>query len=649
MFCAKIRKNMLTFRLCILRKNCIFAFMENMWILRQLSTADRLTANKLAAEINQSAVMGELLVARGIRTFEQARNFFRPDLNMLHDPMLMKDMDKAVERLTRAVINKETIMVYGDYDVDGITAVALVYTILIGILPKENLRYYIPNRDREGYGVSIAGIDEAARRGATLMITLDCGIKAVDKVAYAHSKGIDVIICDHHQVGDELPEAVAVLDPKRSDCEYPYKELSGCGVGFKLMQAFAQKNGIELQNNKDNGPTTPLFHCLDLLALSIASDIVPITGENRILAYHGMKQINSNRASTGVKGLLKVCGLTDESGKLTKEITITDIVFKVGPRLNASGRLHEATEAVELLVNHNEEKIQRISKNINDYNSERKTLDSRMTEEAKKQVYADPDHDKKKAIVVYNPEWTKGVVGIVASRLCEEFYKPVVVLTRTQNDDENSDFVISGSARSVGGFDLYAAIDSCSDILLNWGGHTYAAGLSMKEDKLTDFAERFEKYVAQHITEEQQKPLINIDAELHFSDIIDYNNKFWNVLKQFEPFGPGNTKPIFVTRGVSNVWGEAPVGGRISFSKLVGAEKKHLKLIVTDGSCYKTRRGADESSQQAQINGIGFNMWEFFEPLVNGIPLDVCYQLEENHFRDKKSLQITVKDIKISE
>lgn len=623
--------------------------MENNWIIQQCRPQDRLDANRLAQEINQSPVMGELLVARGIRTYEQARQFFRPDLGRLHDPMLMKDMDKAVERLTRATINKETIMIYGDYDVDGITAVALVYTILIGIHPKQNLRYYIPNRDREGYGVSYSGIDEAARRGATLMITLDCGIKAVEKVEYAKQRGIDVIICDHHQVGDVLPDAVAVLDPKREDCEYPYKELSGCGVGFKLMQAFAEKNGIPLEKNNDPY-CTPLFSCLDLLTLSIASDIVPITGENRILAYHGMRQINGNKASTGVKGLLKVCGLADENGKIIKEITITDIVFKVGPRLNASGRLHEATEAVELLINHNEKKIEEISQNIDDYNQERKNLDSKMTEEAKQQVYDDPEHDRKCAIVVYDPNWTKGVVGIVASRLCEEFYKPVIVLTRTQVKENDGDTaVISGSARSVGGFDLYAAIDSCSDILQNWGGHTYAAGLSMTEDKLEEFAMRFEKYVAEHITPDQQQPLIQIDAELHFADIIDYNNKFWNVLKQFEPFGPGNAKPIFVTRGVTDVFANTSDFNRRTLSKLVGAEKKHLKLTVTDGSYYKTKKGADEQSQQAQINGIAFNMSDYFTYLQNGTPLDICYQLEENHFREKKSLQMTIRDIKISQ
>ena len=617
----------------------LYVNMKNKWIIDHIPASDRQQAGVLAQDINQSHVIGELLAARGVHTFEEARQFFRPDLKMLHDPMLMKDMDKALDRLTKAIVNKEKIMIYGDYDVDGITAVALVYLMLIKIHPQSELNYYIPNRETEGYGVSIQGIETAAKWGAKLLITLDCGIKAVDMVNEAKMRGIDVIICDHHQVGDTLPAAVAVLDPKRGDCHYPYDELSGCGVGFKLMQAFANANPGHL----------PLFEHLDLLALSIAADIVPITGENRILAFHGMRQIN-RKPSEGIKGLLQVCGLADEDGKANKEISITDIVFKVGPRLNASGRLHDAKEAVRLLINHNEEQITQKSQLIEEYNSERKKLDNTMTEEAKQLVMEDPQFDKKCAIVLYNPSWVKGVVGIVASRMCEIFYKPAIVLTRTQRHDvpsqEQSEFIVSGSARSVGGFDLYAAIDSCSDLLLNWGGHTYAAGISLKEENLEEFRHRFEKYVAEHITEEQKHPVIHIDAELTFADIMNHNNKFWNTLKQFEPFGPGNTKPVFVTRGVKGLTMRTSDGTEVHLCKLVGAEKKHLKLTVTDGTCYSVKNGQEEKTVQTQINGIAFNMSDFYPTIIQGQPIDICYQLEENHFREKKSLQLTVRDIK---
>ena len=619
--------------------------MKNRWIKKSINPKEKQQAAALAKEINQSPIIGELLAARGVHTYDEARRFFRPDLSQLHDPMLMKDMDRALARLTKAIANKEKIMIYGDYDVDGITAVALVYSMLIAIHPQSELNYYIPNRELEGYGVSLRGIQAAADWGANLMITLDCGIKAVAMVEKARQHGIDVIICDHHQVGERLPDAVAVLDPKRPDCHYPYDELSGCGVGYKLMQAFADAN----KEDKYLHERLKLNEHLDLLALSIASDIVPITGENRILAYHGMKQIN-HKPSEGVKGLLKVCGLVDNDGKVIKEITITDIVFKVGPRLNASGRLHDAKEAVRLLINHDENEIIATSEAIDKYNSERKTLDRAMTDEAKQLVADDPDSARKSAIVVYNPEWNKGVVGIVASRMCEEFFKPAIVLTRTKIASADStadlDYVISGSARSVGGFDLYSAIDSCSDLLLNWGGHTYAAGLSMPEENLGEFCRRFEEYVSKHITEEQKNPVIHIDAPLTFADIMNHNNKFWNTLKQFEPFGPGNVRPVFLTRGVTGLTMTTSDGSNVHLSKLVGAEKKHLKLTVTDGTSYVAKSGPDEKNMPTQINGIAFNMSEFYPDILSGEPLDLCYQLEENHFRDKKSLQIMVRDIR---
>jgi single-stranded-DNA-specific exonuclease len=573
--------------------------MINKWIYRTLTEQQIEIQNKLAEELSISPTLAQLLVQRDILTYEDARRFFRPDLADLHDPFLMKDMDLAVSRLTKAMQKNEKIMVYGDYDVDGTTSVALVYKFLKQFY--SNIDFYIPDRYNEGYGISILGIDYAATNDFKLIIALDCGIKAVEKVKYALSLGVDFIICDHHTPDDVLPPAVAVLDSKRDDCTYPYKHLSGCGVGFKLMQAFA------ITNNIDFSQLTPL---LDLVALSIASDIVPITGENRILAFYGLKQINSN-PSIGLKGILDVCGLSE------KEITISDIVFKIGPRINASGRMKLASEAVELLVSSDHVFAKEKSGTINEYNNDRKDLDKNITDEAIALIGADKRYKKRKSIVVHKPDWHKGVIGIVASRLSEEFYKPSIVLT-------NSNGLASGSARSVSGFDIYKAIDSCRDLLENFGGHMYAAGLSLKEENIPEFTRRFEEFVSENILETQTYPQIDIDAVLEFKDITP---KFFRVLKQFGPFGPGNMKPIFASKKVFD----------FGTSRLVGKEQEHLKLELVD------------SSSENVINGIAFRMYEYNDHLKALNPLDICYTLEENSFNGNTSIQLMIRDIKIDE
>ena len=571
--------------------------MINIWNYRNLTGQQIEIQKQLSEELSISPILSQLLVQRDILTYDDARSFFRPDLSDLHDPFLMADMQNAVDRLTLAMKRNEKILVYGDYDVDGTTSVSLVYKFLKQFY--SNIDFYIPDRYNEGYGISIQGIDFAAANDYKLVIALDCGIKAIDKVKYALTQGVDFIICDHHTPDDVLPPAVAVLDPKRDDCNYPYKHLSGCGVGFKLMQAFA------LTNNIDFSQLTPL---LDLLALSIASDIVPITGENRILAFYGLKQINSNPC-VGLKGILDVCGLTD------KEITISDIVFKIGPRINASGRMKLAYEAVELLVSSDHVFAKEKSDTINEYNNDRKDLDKYITDEAIALIEADKRYTVRKSIVVHKSDWHKGVIGIVASRLSEEYYKPSIVLT-------NSNGLASGSARSVSGFDIYKAIDSCRDLLENFGGHMYAAGLSMKEENVIAFTERFEKFVSDNILEEQTFPQIEIDAILEFKDITP---KFFRVLKQFGPFGPGNMKPVFVSKRVFD----------FGTSRLVGKEQEHLKLELID------------SSSENVMNGIAFRMHEFNEPLKALNPLDICYTLEENTFNGNTTTQLMIKDIKI--
>lgn len=534
---------------------------------------------------------------RGIDSAAEAKRFFRPQLSELHNPFLMKDMNIAVERLNRAMGKKERILIYGDYDVDGTTAVALVYKFLQQFY--SNIDYYIPDRYNEGYGVSKKGVDYAYETGVKLIIVLDCGIKAVKEIAYAKEKGIDFIICDHHVPDEVLPQAVAILNPKRHDSTYPYHHLSGCGVGFKFMQAFALNNGIEFHQ------LTPL---LDLVAVSIASDIVPIMGENRILAYHGLRQLNSN-PSIGLKAIIDVCGLAE------RDITMSDIVFKIGPRINASGRIQNGKEAVDLLIEKDFQQALEKSNRINRYNETRKDLDKSMTEEANKIVDQLSDLSQRRTIVIYNEAWHKGVIGIVASRLTEIYYRPAVVLTRT-------DGLATGSARSVSGFDVYKAIENCRDLLENFGGHTYAAGLSMKVENVPEFTRRFEDYVTSHILPEQTSATINIDAQLDFRDITP---KFFFDLKKFNPFGPDNHKPVFATLNVYDY----------GTSKVVGRDQEHIKLELVDNKSNNV------------MNGIAFGQSSQARYIKTKQSFNICYTIEENTHK-RGEIQLQIEDIKPS-
>ena len=548
-------------------------------------------AKALSKALGLHPILGRLLVNRGITEVGEARRFFHPQLNELLDPLLFRDMDKAVDRLNLALARKERIMVYGDYDVDGCTAVALVYKFLEQYY--SNIDYCIPDRYEEGYGVSIQGVDYAYDTGVKLVIVLDCGIKAIETIAYAKQKGIDFIICDHHVPDDELPPAVAILNAKRRDATYPYTDLSGCGVGFKFMQAFAQSNGIEFSK---------LIPLLDLCAVSIASDIVPIMGENRILAYHGLRQLNAN-PSVGLKAIMDICGLTG------REITMSDIIFKIGPRINASGRVQNGRETVTLLVE-KEEKAARMQANlINHYNDQRKDLDKSMTEEANR-IVENLDHEhESKAIVIYNEEWHKGVIGIVASRLTEVFCRPAVVLTR-------SDEFATGSARSVGGFDVYKAVESCRDLLENFGGHTYAAGLTMRVEHVEEFKQRFIKYVEENIDPAQTMAQIDIEATIDFRDIT---RKFFTDLKRFNPYGPNNPRPIFCTHQVYDY----------GTSKVVGREQEHIKLELVDGKSANV------------MNGIAFGQSSQARYIKTKQSFDIAYAIEENtHKRGEVQLQI---------
>jgi len=577
--------------------------MANKWKLIPYTPEQLAQSDFLAQHLDISPILAKLLVQRGITTEDDAKEFFKPDLKKLHNPFLMKDMDKAVERLNKALGNKERIMVYGDYDVDGTTAVALVYKFLQQ--NTSDIGYYIPDRYTEGYGISYKGMDFAAENGYTLIIALDCGIKAVEKIRYAKERGIDFIICDHHVPDDTLPDAIAVLDAKRADNTYPYDQLSGCGVGFKFMQAFAINNKIELSR---------LFPLLDLVVVSIASDIVPISGENRILAYHGLKQLNSN-SSIGLKSIIEVCGIREKD----RELTISDIVFKIGPRINASGRIQTGNESVELLVTKNADVARQKSEEINQYNQTRKGLDKDMTEAANLAIQNAKDLVMKKGIVVYDESWSKGVIGIVASRLTEEYYRPAIVLTRTDN-------LATGSARSVPGFDIYKAIEHCRELLENFGGHTYAAGLSMKVENVPAFKERFENYVADNIRPEQLIPTIDIDAEIRFQDITP---RFFKKLKQFNPFGPENNKPIFCTRHVYDY----------GTSRLVGKEQEHIKLELVDKL----------SERNVIMNGIAFGLHEHSSYIKAQKPIDIVYTIEENSYNGNTSIQLLIKDIRLSE
>lgn len=573
--------------------------LEKKWIVRE--PGNPALVRQLTSELGIDQALANLLVQRNIKTFAEAKSFFRPQLENLHDPFLMKDMEKAVKRLSEAIDNQEKILIYGDYDVDGTTAVALVYSFLRRFCEKTS-DYYIPDRYNEGYGVSYKGIDWAADHGFTLIITLDCGIKAVEKVKYAKERGIDIIICDHHLPDEKLPNAVAVLDPKRSDCDYPFDDLSGCGVGFKFMQAFASSRGI---------PFTELVPLLDLLVVSIASDLVSITGENRILAHFGLKQLNESPR----KGLLSVIKL---SGLEKHVITIDDIVFKIGPRINAAGRMESGKTAVDLLISRSDVEAKEIGDTINTHNNDRKNIDREITIEALEMAITADGFAKKKATVVYNPNWHKGVVGIVASRLVETYYRPTIVLTQSNG-------LITGSARSIPGFDLYEAIESCSDLLENFGGHMYAAGLTLKVDNFDEFCRRFEAFVADKVTEEILTPIVNIDTYLDFKQITA---KFFRVLKQFQPFGPGNLSPVFLTENVYD-------NGN---GRKVGSDNGHLKLELIQ-----------EDDPHRHISAIAFNRSEHFDHLHAGNPVDICYSVAENYYRGIANIQLRVKDIKLKE
>ena len=568
---------------------------EKIWKLREGTDADNV--RQLSSELGVDPVLAELLVQRGVCTFEQARSFFRPSLDDLHDPFLMTDMDKAVERVHQAVAAGEKILVYGDYDVDGTTAVSLVYSFLRRLTRR--IDFYIPERYDEGYGVSYKGIDWASENGFGLIITLDCGIKANEKVEYARERGIDMIICDHHLPENELPKAVAVLDPKREDCHYPFDDLSGCGVGFKLVQAYSQKYDI---------PFETLIPLLDLLVVSIASDLVSVTDENRVLAHFGLKQLNSHPRE-GLSAMIQLAAL--EPGHLT----IDDIVFKIGPRINAAGRMESGRIAVELLTASDVREAIRIGNEINEHNNERKNIDRRITQEALEMVESGRCLSSGKATIVYNPEWHKGVVGIVASRLVEAYYKPTIVFTKSQGG------LITGSARSVHGFDLYDAIESCADLLENFGGHLYAAGLTLKEENIPAFCQRIEKHISGTIIPEMETPVVDIDAMLNFSQITP---KFLRILKQFQPFGPGNAAPVFRT---DNVYDNG-------MGRKVGAEGGHLKLELIQ-----------ESHPYHHISAIAFNMADYFDHIKAGNPIDVCYSIVENYYRGTSNTQLRVKDL----
>ncbi len=578
---------------------------EKQWVV--LPQGDSAKVEGLARELGLSPVLANLLVQRGVETPDQAAGFFSPSLDHLHDPFLMKDMDRAIERISRAVADKETVMIWGDYDVDGTSAVALLY-IFLRRLGHENLMFYIPDRYKEGYGISKRGIDYAKAHDVALIITLDCGIKAVEKVAYARELGIDFIVTDHHLAGPKLPKAVAVLDPKRPDCEYPFKELSGCGVGFKIAQAYCQSHDIDFAE---------IERLLDLVVISIASDIVPVIGENRILAYYGLERLNT-KPNKGLASIIKICGLGEGH-----RISIDDIVFKIGPRINAAGRMRMGEEdefsgghsAVNLMIERDEDAAGLFGAQIDEANSDRKNIDRTVTQEAHDYIESNPALKAMKCTVIYNPKWMKGIVGIVASRLIETYYRPTVVLTMSNG-------FATGSARSVPGFDLYGAVESCADLLENFGGHMYAAGLTMKPENIDEFTRRFNAYVEENITDDLLTPMVEIDSPLLFSDITP---EFRRDLLRFQPFGPGNQAPVFATYGAT---------GR-GDAKLVGAEGEHLKMDLMQ-----------REKPNTTIPAIAFQQPAHYEWIRSGRQVDACYTIVENHFRGNVTPQLRVKDIK---
>lgn len=571
--------------------------MHYKWKYSSPSTAEDEAAKELGEKLNISPILAHLLIRRGITTESAAKRFFRPQLADLINPFLMKDMDVAVDRLNDAMGRKERILVYGDYDVDGCTAVALVYKFLQQFY--SNIDYYIPDRYDEGYGVSKQGIDYAHETGVKLIIILDCGIKAIDEIAYAKSLGIDFIICDHHVPDDEMPDAVAILNPKRPDDPFPFKHLCGCGVGFKFMQAFAKNNSI---------PFSRLIPLLDFCAVAIAADIVPVVEENRILAFHGLKQLNQN-PSVGLKAIIDICGLSG------REISMSDIVFKIGPRINASGRMENGKESVDLLVERDFSTALRMAKHINEYNEQRKGIDKQMTEEANQIVSRLDAQTHHSSIVLYDEHWKKGVIGIVASRLTELYFRPTVVITRDGD-------MATGSARSVTGFDIYSAIKSCRDLLTNFGGHTYAAGLTLRWENVVKFRDRFQQYVEEHIQPEQTEPILNIDAVIDFRDIT---KKLFNDLKKFSPFGPGNPKPLFCTIGVYDY----------GTSKVIGRHQEHIKLELVD------------SKSSNIVNGIAFGQSASARYIKSKRSFDIAYTIEENVFKHGQA-QLQIEDIRPS-
>ncbi|MGO1244010.1 MAG: single-stranded-DNA-specific exonuclease RecJ [Sphingobacterium sp.] len=563
--------------------------MQKRWVVKPKNDIKK--ANKLREELTVSPIIADLLLHRGIQTFEQAKTFFRPSLDELHDPFLMKDMDLAIARIEKAIGNKEKILIYGDYDVDGTTSVAVVYSFFRDF--HSGLEFYIPDRYLEGYGISTKGIDYAAQHGFSLIIALDCGIKAVEKIKYAKSKNIDFIIGDHHLPGEQIPDAVAVLDPKRADCPYPYKELSGCGIGFKIIQAFIQKNEMDIQL---------AFQYLDLVAVSIASDIVPITGENRILTHFGLKKLNTN-PNCGLQALINL------SSNKTGQFSVNDIVFQIGPRINAAGRIEHAKDAVKLLISKSVQEAKDFSVTVDDQNNLRKDFDLRITEEALELINSNKALQQRKSTVLFKEDWHKGVIGIVASRLTEKYYRPTVILTQTNGH-------IAGSARSVLGFDLYEALSECSELLDQYGGHKYAAGLTMKRENVPAFQEKFERVVSSNIKPEMLEQEVQIEANIRLEDI---DSKFHRILKQFQPHGPLNDAPIFVSKNITGS------------GYIVGAN--HIKITVCQ-------------HESGPFECIGFGLAGYIDHINAGQPFDICYTLEENNWRGKKNLQLNIRAIR---
>ncbi|HVA97283.1 MAG TPA: single-stranded-DNA-specific exonuclease RecJ [Bacteroidia bacterium] len=566
--------------------------MEKRWELKK--PGDKTQVKNLSEKLGIDDVTANLLVQRGVKNYDEAKYFFRPQLSFLHPPFLMKDMDKAISRIETAIVKKENILIYGDYDVDGTTAVALVYTFFKKII--SHIDYYIPDRYSEGYGISFSAIDFAEKNNFSLIIALDCGIKANDKIDYANKKKIDFIICDHHRPGNEIPNAVAVLDPKRSDCNYPFDELSGCGIGFKLIQAYAEKN---------NFLESDLLPYLDLVAISIAADIVPIVGENRILAHFGLKQLNASPRA-GIKAILQL-------NNVKKEISITEIVFIISPRINAAGRMESGNKAVELLISEGEEIALNSGRNINITNTERKNLDTLITRQALDMIEEDAEMMQRKTTVLFHPEWHKGVIGIVASRLIEKYYRPTVILTESSGK-------ATGSVRSVKDFDVYNAIEKCSDLLEQFGGHKYAAGLTLKLENVKIFSDRFEKIVSESIEEKLLTPEIEIDAAINLEAITP---KFFRLINQFAPFGPQNMAPIFTTKNVMCAGNPSIVG------------TTHLKFNV-----------ADNDSPKNNFSVIAFNMAHKISEISEKKSFDICYSIEENEWNGNVSLQLVIKDIR---